>query len=352
MSNRLQHRFRLYLFLFALLPFGACVLSVAFNCLVDPLWYLRGNRLFPANYAFNERFSKTNLYLDDPRRYDCIIFGSSRVTLLDPDLIPGYRCFNYSFSAGTPREFVDFARYVKAHAGEPRLVIVGVDSRNFWRTDLERSTPDFVLEREPAPNFHKTYLSLDVLYFSVRTLIRHSPFPRYYREDFKGDVLPGTPAYQLPRCVPVDADGAYTLHNKKYYDELRETFPRAEFIGFVPPLSGWHMAPLYYDGTLADYQHAIYETSRIFRRFYDFSAPSAVTVRTDNSYDGEHYTLEINERLAQILAGGPVEFGLALHRMSRQEYLRAFDAALQRFLTGRHLRLLPGSECPAEVAAR
>ena len=38
------------------------------NCLVDPLWYLRGNILTEINYPFNERLSKLNHFL--PRMQD------------------------------------------------------------------------------------------------------------------------------------------------------------------------------------------------------------------------------------------------------------------------------------------
>ena len=44
----------------AVLIAGACFLI---NCLVDPLWYLRGNVLTGINYPFNERLSKINQFL-------------------------------------------------------------------------------------------------------------------------------------------------------------------------------------------------------------------------------------------------------------------------------------------------
>lgn len=53
-----------------------------FNYIIDPLWYDEGNRITGKNFAFNERVSKTNLFLQDKEQYDCLILGNSRVTLL------------------------------------------------------------------------------------------------------------------------------------------------------------------------------------------------------------------------------------------------------------------------------
>src|SRR5438132_6171269 len=75
------------------------------NCLIDPLWYLRGNVLIEINYPFNERLSKLIHFLPKMQDYDCIIFGSSRATLLPEETIKGYRCFNMAFSDGQASEY-------------------------------------------------------------------------------------------------------------------------------------------------------------------------------------------------------------------------------------------------------
>ena len=62
--------------------------SVAgFNWLMDPLWYSRGNSLTGENYAFNERITKTNVFLrtKDQENYNCIVLGSSMVSLVGDD---------------------------------------------------------------------------------------------------------------------------------------------------------------------------------------------------------------------------------------------------------------------------
>jgi hypothetical protein len=52
------------------------------NCLVDPLWYLGGNVLTAVNYPFNERMATMIRLLPRLNDYDCVIFGTSRASLL------------------------------------------------------------------------------------------------------------------------------------------------------------------------------------------------------------------------------------------------------------------------------
>ena len=98
---------------------------------MDPLWYFNGNRHEKLNFAFNERLTKTNQFLKKLHDYDCLIFGSSRTTVLNESLIENYRCFNYSFSAGRIGEFNAFASYAEEIGAAPRLILIGVDDFNF-----------------------------------------------------------------------------------------------------------------------------------------------------------------------------------------------------------------------------
>ncbi|NJL10693.1 MAG: hypothetical protein HC908_12365, partial [Calothrix sp. SM1_7_51] len=86
----------------------------AVNWLVDPLWYGAGNRLTGKNFAFNERVSKTNLFLRNKHKnYDCLILGSSRVIALNASNFQGKTCFNYSIKGGEVPDFIGVAKFVK-----------------------------------------------------------------------------------------------------------------------------------------------------------------------------------------------------------------------------------------------
>jgi hypothetical protein len=148
--------------------FVLCSTVLIVNWFVDPLWYIEGNQIFPENYSYNERHAKVNHYLKTPEQFDCILFGSSRTTLLDANKITSFNCYNFSFASGTPPEFIDYAKYIKTFGRTPNLVIVGIDGRNFSRESHPNRTPDFVRDFRPPPQCNK-YLLIPRCLFLVCT---------------------------------------------------------------------------------------------------------------------------------------------------------------------------------------
>jgi len=78
-------------------------------------------------------------------------------------------------------------------------------------------------------------------------------------------------------------------------------FPDARAIGYVPPISAWHISDMEKNGVLGGYIDALANTAPIFRVFIDFSVPSPITSRTDITYDGSHYHPSVNLLIASAL---------------------------------------------------
>lgn len=323
------------------------------NWFVDPLWYVQGNQFFPQNYSFNERYAKVNLFLKIPEQFDCILFGSSRTTLLDAAKIRSHRCYNFSYSDGSPREFVDYAKYIKSFGRTLDLVIVGVDGRYFSRKTRTYRTLDFVKELKRPPFVIKTYLSVDAFLLSVRTLLQDAPHPRYYADNFVGDVLQSAPDFVPPTCFSTEGYGRpYRLEDDNFYRTLRLVFPDAEFIGYVTPISAWDMLAPYRDNTLPTYLKTIYRLSALFDKFYDFSVPSNVTKRVENTYDGHHYSRAVNDRIAAIVSDSRPDFGMSLHDRSYVEYKIQFDRAMQAFVSEQNMEIPFGASCGRKSTSR
>src|SRR5258708_2801809 len=123
-----RSRKRLVTFIGALLATAGAIVAACFavNCLVDPLWYLRGNVLTEINHPFNERLAKLIRFLPRMSDYDCMIFGTSRATLLPEEKAEGYRCFNMAVSDRQASQFLDFAPYLRQRRFSPEPIIVRV----------------------------------------------------------------------------------------------------------------------------------------------------------------------------------------------------------------------------------
>ncbi len=346
-------KYKKYTILFSTLTVMGLVSVILFNSIIDTLWYFGGNKLFDENYSFNERFAKVNHYLMAAKSYDCIIFGSSRVTLLDANKIDGYKCFNFSFSDGTPEEFIFYAKYIKKYGRIPDKLIIGIDARYYSRKSSQPNVPEFVIALDYPPVFIKPYLSFDVLDFSIRTLQKKPPRLRYYDAELIGDLLPNAPYYKPPECFTPDGFGRpYTGKNIQYISRLKEILQAKSTVGYVAPISAWDMLPLIEDGEINSYIELVYDLSREFDMFYDFSAPSAFTKRTDNNYDGHHFTRDANNKIAYKLNGYESEFGLSLHKLSYEAYKRAFEGAMLMFEKEVGERKKSDWDCPHRSAVR
>lgn len=337
--------FRIYTAILLVVTLTPTLLAFTTNRLVDPLWYGSGNTLFPQNFPFNERFSKANRFLQHAPRYDCLILGSSRVTLLDARRITGFRCFNLSVSNGNMEEFDDLIEFA-ARNTQLRLIIVGVDGFNFSDHGIPESIPRFVNDGTEPPPVVESYLSLDVLEFSLRAIFQRGQRTRFYDSSFSCDTMPGIRAFDPPENLdptdpngglgrsPTNTVGPFVPARAKKLLALREQYvPSASWVGYVPPLSSHHISHIAAAGNLEGYLDSIWIASMAFDRFYDFSVPSLITSSPVNTYDGSHFFTAVNDLVAETLIGGEAHGALELHQMDHITYRREFERRLHTFMS-------------------
>ncbi len=313
-----------------------CSPLLLLNVLVDPLWHFYGNILTNQNFAFNERESKLNLFFQNPEKYDCYIFGSSRTTLLNSKEIEGYNCFNFSFSSGKVGEFLAYAQYLEKKNYYPKLIIVGVDGENFFSSKLSESIPGFIKNNKSPNNFLKDYLSIDSFIFSYRTLFGHSPLTRYYDKQFTAKILHDAPKYNPKKNTSKKATQTrHKLHtsfipgNFEFYNKIKETYPKSKFIFYVPPISKWRIEQKSKNGRLDDYIKAIYSISKLKSPVYDFSIPSKYTSSLNNTYDGSHFNAKTNSLITKSINTGKAQFGERIDRIEYIQYKNHFINTLK-----------------------
>jgi len=306
-------------------------LAFVFNALVDPLWYFSGNQFKPVNFAFNERLSKPNLIAWHENEFDCIIFGDSRATLLPEYRIKGHHCFNFAFSAGGINEFLAYAKWLKTRGLDPKIVIVGVSAGDFRQRVPANNIPDFIRENSnPTPAVIK-YLSTDILAMSWRTLFGTSPIDRYYDADFHCRIAI-TSKYD-PRKLIRDAH-AGPFDNRtplEQYRALRAVFPKAEFVGYTPPISAYAILDYEKIGWLPSYTKALVDAASVFDIFWDASIPSSITVDPANTYDGTHYSSIVNAKIAEGLLDNPGPIAIDLKHVSANGALAAYRSRLNEY---------------------
>ncbi|HEY9767786.1 MAG TPA: hypothetical protein V6C71_04660 [Coleofasciculaceae cyanobacterium] len=305
------------------------------NWSIDPLWYNHGNILTGKNFAFNERISKTNLFLrtKEQANYDCVILGSSRVTALRVSKLTQNKCFNYALKGGEIPDFVSYANFLKEEGIKPKVVYIGVDGLNFVEKDRKEKQPvpiDSLQTKSPL----EAYLSADVLLFSTMTLLGISPDPgNYYDRNLEPVDFANPPTYTPEFYKPASLQKC-DLSSVKTFVSLKELFPSAKFIAYVPPISAWSMINDTYNRGLMDcHLSAFYELSQNFDAMYDFSIPSEVTKNPELTFDGSHYSVKTNNRIAEILQGkSERDFGIRIDNYSFNDYRTIYRQKLREFL--------------------
>ena len=305
------------------------------NWLVDPLWYGQGNILTGKNFAFNERITKTNLFLrtKDQAAYDCIILGSSRVTALRKSEFTNHNCFNYALKGAEIPDFVNYADFLQSQDIEPDIVYIGIDGFNFVDKERKKHQPIKVQSFQTKSPL-EAYLSADVLLFSAMTLLGVSPDPgSFYDQNFEPVDFKVPPTYS-PKFYPPAELQKCDLSSIETFSSIREFFPNAKFVAYVPPRSAWSMINDTYGRGLMDcYLSAFHQLSQRFDVMYDFSIPSEVTQNPDNTFDGSHYSVTVNNRIAKILQGESDDtFGVRVDQYNFDDYRAIYRQKLRDFL--------------------
>ncbi len=305
------------------------------NWLIDPLWYGNGNILTGKNFAFNERITKTNLFLrtKDKVDYDCIILGSSRVTALRKSEFTNHNCFNYALKGAELPDFVDYANFINNQGIEPDIVYIGIDGLNFVEKERKEQQPIDVQSLQTKSPL-EAYLSADVLLFSAMTLLGLSPDPgNFYDQNFEPVDFANPPTYDPEFYDPAELQRC-DLSSVETFASLQEFFTNAKFVAYVPPRSAWSIVNDTYGRGLMDcYLLAFHELSQRFDVMYDFSIPSAVTKNPDNTFDGSHYSVTVNNRIAKILQRESDDtFGIRVDQYNFDDYRAIYRQQLQEFL--------------------
>lgn len=304
------------------------------NLLVDPLWYSHGNLITGKNFAFNERITKTNLFLRTKERvnYDCIILGSSRVIALNPSNFQDRKCFNYALKGGQIEDFIDYAQLIEQEGLAPQRIYLGVDGLNFVAQQRKKRQPfDVNLVATKSP-LH-AYLSADVFLFSIMTLLGISPDPgNYYDRNFEAVDFENPPVYRPDFYKPLEKQEC-DLSIVQLFVDLKKVFPNAEFIAYVPPRSAWSVINDTYGRGLMDcYLTAFYQLSQSYDVMYDFSVPSEVTKNAALTFDGSHYSVPVNNEIANILQGKSNSFGIKIDAYNYEDYRRLYLTKIKEFL--------------------
>src|SRR5262249_14852863 len=137
---------------------------------------------------------------------------------------------------------------------------------------------------------------------------------RYYDKDFHSQLeVRGKKRWYNP-SIPIKAAPEPVLHPERaaLYVQLRQIFPKARAIAYLPPESAWRVAAFSMTKGFGDYLGLVGTIAAGYDEFLDFSVPSPLTEskKPSDTYDGSHYSREANGKVLAALIANKGETAL------------------------------------------
>ncbi len=333
-------------------------LNGLFSYLTDPYGLFRRD----FRYQFVEpdlNFIKVQHLLAHPERYDCLVFGSSRVNTIDVRKIRGYRCYNMTCNGGLPRDYLDNVRYLLKKGMSLRMILVGLDDFDF-RVDpaSHLSQPSRhpyppVVGQPLLPFYLKNLFSLhdrDIIreivkgYIAIARGKRGAPV-LYDMFGTGQNYAPWADAAIETAPEAWRADPRFTTHRQVSGDNMKGVLQdlasladvarrkRIQLILFINPL----YKNVFVDGGLEEFSRFKRELVEI-ADFYDFSGINTVTSDSINYYDLSHFTFATGDMvLGRIFRDGtgrmaPPDFGVFVTRENIESHLLALRRGVPKEL--------------------
>jgi hypothetical protein len=122
-------------------------LTAVVNYIIDPYGIFRKD----FSYQFiepNKHYIKARYVGENPDKYDCFVFGSSRANNIDVRKIKNGRCYNMQFAGGLPREYLDTMKYMVKKGVNIKFALIALDEVSFQYNPIEHLSQPM---RHPYP---------------------------------------------------------------------------------------------------------------------------------------------------------------------------------------------------------
>jgi hypothetical protein len=319
-----------------------------FSYVVDPYGLFRKD----FKYQFvepNRNFIKARYLTEHPDRYDCLVFGSSRVNSIDVRKIRDYRCYNMTCNHGLPGDHLDNLKYMIKKGVKVRMVLVGLDEFDFREDPAIRLAQPL---RHPYPpvvgqyvlpfylrylfSFHDRDLGITAIKGYLAALrggagapISHDIFDTGQMSSPQVDRdIDANPEAHRNKLTFRKHEGTSGDYMKGVIEDLRGLVETAQshhirLILFVNPL----YKTAYLDSGLEEFDHFKRELSNL-SDFYDFSGINSVTSEALNYYEATHYRPFVGDMiLSRVLRTNivpvPPDFGVLVTSRNAEQHLRA-----------------------------
>jgi DNA-binding transcriptional MerR regulator len=281
------------------------------NYFVDPYGYFRTD-FRKQKTEPNQQLVKMKYIIENPTKYDCFIFGSSRCGNMDPKKIPDRKAYNMTYSEGLPAEWLANIKTMLEHGVTVKTIIICLDDFSFrlnpadhvnqwmrlayrenmqpiyWRYVLRIPQPEVIkpyFDKEPSQVFFDIYDSGRPLHPQVDEAIEKDPEKHITDSKFWVPMK-----HEEERIAP-------TIEEIKQIKTLTDQ-NKIELIMVMNPI---HITT--YMGNNREELYRFQQELVKITPFYDFSPPSRVTTNNYYFYETSHYRTLVGDWMIARIYG-------------------------------------------------
>lgn len=295
-------------------------------------------------YEPNQHFIKVRHLLENPTKYDALIFGSSRVGNIHTEkLTTGRNYYNMTYSEGLPSEWLADIRLLIAHGIVPREIMLGVDDFSFRVDPRIHETQRLRIPYQE--NNLKTYMAYllrnpEPMFFKKLSDCRASGEGNTYDIEASGTVLhdfvdkriemdPDRHRKDERFLTPCHYKGeriAETIASLQAIKDLADNYG-IKLIVFFNPIH--HIT--YLDNNMAELNEFKRELAAV-TDYYDFSGLNAITTDSYYYYETSHYRPLVGDMILARIFGesqlADTDFGYYVTAKNVDEHLARLMAEL------------------------
>ncbi len=312
------------------LVIGIIVMSIPLGCTGLANYTADPYGIFRKDFTYqimgpDDNFVKTKYITSHPEQYDCVVFGSSRVSRVDVRKIQNKGCYNMSYPAGLPGNHLDNLRYMLKKGMKIKLLIIGIDDFT-WRGTPEDHLLDPARHPYP-PAVNQRILPYYLQYlFSATNYEAMGRIGKRYLERLVHPVT-GQPPYQIETGLILlpELDKQIEQNREKHVKDPKFRYPVLPYMGTqnmegavkdirsIADLARTNGArfmvfinPIHRTTYLANDLEKFFQFQKSLAGitgFWDFSGLNSVT--TDNFYYSEtsHYRMVVGDLMIARMFG-------------------------------------------------
>lgn len=327
----------------------AFIIQVIFPIAVDPFNVFHADNIRPNGVISNSNYIKTRYVLKNPKKFECFLFGSSRVGAIHVDKIREEKCYNMTYSMGMISEHMDNIKTFFANGIRPSKIYIGFDDISLTGKVNERIMssvycPYEYIVKNPV-HFYSLYLSTKSALFSLPIILSYSGSRdnkifyeygweiAYNRKGMNRDKWTlgyGPKGKLIDNSVAIER----TLRDIQEIVDICHKYG-TELVMFTNP-----MYCITYMGAVERNYLTFLEGVAKITNFYNFSGINDITTNDNNYLEDSHYKAEIGDVIIDVICNGKSYpelqhqgFGVKVTRENVKEFVAMLRSQAEDFRT-------------------